>query len=330
MSLDDLIQRADPIRDEPLDFDAAFDALREDIAAQPVVVRRRRRAPRKRLALPALALVAAAVAAVVFFAPGDHGTERAWADPLVKVAESVPRLLVGDWKVTRADQFEVGAGEMVFVDGSRKVELNWRGDGTLAGWVRDRAKVGPEQEPVEVQGTTARLFAYSEHDVTALWGQGDYVIEMRGNAVREALAALRTVSVDEWLGAMPASVVRPDDSDAVIDQMLVDINLPPGLDRSQLDTRGLPRDRYQLGARVVAAVACGWIELWLNGGEKERAEAVIELQSARSWTILKEMDREGDYPEVLFQYVDAVAGEGTVMGGKPLTVKETYKDALGC
>ena len=42
------------------------------------------------------------------------------------------------------------------------------------------------------------------------------------------------------------------------------------------------------------------------------------------------MEREGAYGEVLFQHVDAVAGDGTIMGGKTLTVERSYKDALGC
>ena len=44
MSLDDLVRRADPIRDEPLEFDDAFAALRDEIVARPVVARRVRRA----------------------------------------------------------------------------------------------------------------------------------------------------------------------------------------------------------------------------------------------------------------------------------------------
>ena len=46
MSLDDLVRRADPIRDEALEFDDAFAALREEIVARPVVARTR--PPRRR------------------------------------------------------------------------------------------------------------------------------------------------------------------------------------------------------------------------------------------------------------------------------------------
>ena len=53
------------------------------------------------------------------------------------------------------------------------------------------------------------------------------------------------------------------------------------------------------------------------------------LGTARDWPLLHAIDAEGDYPEVLWQYADAVAGDGIVPGGKPgLTVAETYESAL--
>ena len=76
MSLDDLVRRADPIRDEPLDFDDAFEALREEIVARPVVARTRPPRRRRWLVPPAVAAVASAVALLVFFLPGDGGTDR--------------------------------------------------------------------------------------------------------------------------------------------------------------------------------------------------------------------------------------------------------------
>ena len=301
MSLDDLVRRADPIRDETLELDAAFEALREAIVARPVVARTRPQRRRRWLVPPAVAVVASAVALMVFLAPGDGGTERAWAAPLVKVAESVPRLLVGEWQVTRADEFDVGQGEMDFTDGARTVQLSWRKGG----------------DPIQKDGIIG-------------WEQQGYALELRGEAAAEARAELRAVSIDEWLSAMPASVVRPVESDQVVDQMLGDLPLPPGFDRAQLDTGGTPRDRYQLGASVVAAVACGWIETWIDGEPKERAEAIAALKTAGSWAVLKEMEREGKYGEVLRQYVDAIAADGKAVGGKPVSVEESYKDALGC
>ncbi len=66
-------------------------------------------------------------------------------------------------------------------------------------------------------------------------------------------------------------------------------------------------------------MACAWIE---RGG-KEAAEA---LATSRSWPILLEMNAEGDYPEVVWQYADALNGNGDVPAGKPgVTVEESYR-----
>ena len=301
MSLDDLVRRADPIRDEALEFDDAFAALREEIVARPVVARARPPRRRRWLVPPAVAAVAAAVALVVFFVPADGGTERAWAAPLVKVAESVPRLLVGEWQVTRADEFEVGQGEMDFTDGARTVQLSWRKGG----------------DPIQKDGIIG-------------WEQQGYALELRGEAAAEARAQLRAVSVDEWLGAMPASVVRPEEHDKAVDEVVRGLPLPPGFDRSALGTGGAARDRYQLGVQVVAAVACGWFDRWVNGDATARKEAVAAMQTAREWPVLKQMERDGAYGEVLLQYVDAMAADGKIVGGKPLSVEESYEGALGC
>ena len=87
------------------------------------------------------------------------------------------------------------------------------------------------------------------------------------------------------------------------------------------------RDRYQLGAKVAGAIVCGWIERWL-AGDREAAKA---LATSREWPLLRQMDAEGDYPEVVWQYADAINGTGEVPGGmKGLSVEATYKDAFGC
>ncbi len=89
-----------------------------------------------------------------------------------------------------------------------------------------------------------------------------------------------------------------------------------------------------MGARVVGAVTCSWLDQWIDAaasGDSERqAEAVDALLSSKSWSILLEMDVDGDYPEVVWEYADAIAGDGTVIGGRVLTVEESYGPALGC
>jgi hypothetical protein len=190
---------------------------------------------------------------------------------------------------------------MDFSDGTRTVQLSWR-----------------------------RGEAPARKDGILSWAQDGYTLELRGEGSAEARERLRAVSVDEWLGAMPASVVQPTDGDKVIDEMLVDLPLPPGFDRTQLDTQGAPRDHYQLGANVVAAVACGWVKVWVDGASKEKAEAVESMRKIQTASVLKAMASEGDYGSVLRVYAEAMATDGTVVGGKELSVEASYKDALGC
>lgn len=108
------------------------------------------------------------------------------------------------------------------------------------------------------------------------------------------LAMLESVDIDRWLSAMPASVVRPDSHAAVVEEMLADVPLPDGFDAEELIRADTVLDRYQLGAEVTGAVACGWVEQWLRArktGDTVRArEAVEAMPSSRDWAILKDCD----------------------------------------
>ena len=136
-------------------------------------------------------------------------------------------------------------------------------------------------------------------------------------------SGVHRVSAEEWLEALPESAVAPraQAGDGRTRCCAASRSRPASRPRGDGETR----DRYQLGAKVAGAVACAWIE---RGGEEAR-EA---LATAQRWPILLEMNAEGDYPEVLWQYADAVHGKGgDVPAGKPgVTVEESYRDALGC
>jgi hypothetical protein len=347
--LDDAIVHAAPISDEQLHglaLGAAEAELREAILRTAVPAPRRLRVRGWSIA-GLTATAAVAVLAVTLIGGGDElgtSSERAWAAPALRVANAVPRLLLGEegWTVIRADEFRIDDGEMTFAKDGRTLDLHWRGKPGFARWVRDRANGSTRLPDVELLGTTAVVFRYDEalDDFTALWRTDGNTMELRSGSLggeprlnaedfRRLLASLRAVSVDEWLSAMPASVVLPVDSEKAIDGILADIPLPDGFDRAALQEDAV-RDRYQLGARVAGAVACAWIAQWARGDAAQRDEAVAALRSSHGWPILHEMRASGAYPDVLWQYADAVAGDGTVMGGRPLTVQESYKQALGC
>jgi hypothetical protein len=353
--LDDAVMHAAPISDEQLrglSLDAAEAELREAILRTAVPAPRHRGLRVRGWSIAGLTATAtAAVLAVTLIGGGAKlGTspERAWGAAALRVANAVPRLLLGEegWTITRADEFRVDDGEMTFEKNGRILDLHWRGKQGFARWVRDRANSSTQLADVELLGTSATVFRYKEalDDFTALWRTDGYTMELRSGSLdgaprlnaeeyRRLLASLHEVSVDAWLSAMPESVVLPGDSEDAIDGMLAGLPLPSGFDRAALREDAV-RDRYQLGARVVGAVACAWVAQWASakdsGDVAARDEAVAAMGTSRRWPILREMQAQGAYPEVLWEIADAMAGDGTVMGGRPLRVEATYQQALGC
>ena len=292
------------------------------------------------IAVPSLAAVAAAV--VVAVTTVGRGGETAWAAALVRVADTAPRLLVDapGWQVTRADEFNIDLGEMTFANGERRLDLRWEPVDRYEAAVDKRVAEAAVATTAPVAGARARVFRYAgSNRFTALWVRGRYSIEVFGYApeletFKGELALLHEVDVDSWLSAMPASVVKPASRAEVAQQMLADIPLPSGFDSAALESGDALRDRYQLGAQVTGAIACSWIGQWVAAREAgdiaKVRQATGAMATSRRWSILLEMKKEGAYPEVLWQYADATATNAPIAAGKPVTVEESYQDALGC
>jgi len=244
------------------------------------------------------------------------------------------------WDVTRAHEFTLDEGEMTFSDGQYGLDLTWRPGEQHASYVADRAASAEPPQQVTVNGQPATMFQYvGTTDFTTLWLDGSRSFEARGEfpdraSYEAVIAALTSVDVATWLNAMPESVTRADDRESVMAAMLSDIPQPDRFDIAELAPATDISDRYQLGARVSGAVACQWIGQWLDaraaGDAATEAEAVDAMGTARNWSILIEMTESGAYPEVLWEYADALADDGTVVGGMVLTVEESYQNALGC
>lgn len=122
-------------------------------------------------------------------------------------------------------------------------------------------------------------------EYTALWQADERVLEFRTQAASvdefaRLIDALVVVDVDSWLSAMPASVIKAADQPAVISDMLTGIALPDSFDPNNLADYAGIKDRYQLAARVVAAVSCAWIEQWLDATESGDAMAAQETTDA--------------------------------------------------
>lgn len=298
--------------------------------------------------------------------------ERVWAAELVRFAEASPLVLLdaAGWKVDYADEQSELVGEMRFLygdappppqselvvtegepipaavieDARRHASLNWQA-GPLADWKRDRAASAKAHTTAPVLGTTADVYEYENggvfaqapayHDITALWVDGDRVLEFRWAApsmaaFKELLASLRRVDAGAWLTAMPASVVKTGDRSAVVTEMLRGIPLPTGFDKSDIPGEKLSKDRYQLGANVAGRVACSWLQVWSQArraGDTATVErAITAMATAKDWPILREMAKTGAYPSVLEGYAAAMR-KGTWYG-RPL--EPDADEGLGC
>lgn len=257
--------------------------------------------------------------------------------------KGVPLLLLehAGWQVARADQYDVNEGEITFTNGERTLELTWRDASLHDGYVRDRAAEAAETWDVEIANRHARLFRYDRTtDFTALWMDGEFSLELRGvfpnvDAYRAVAEMLRRVDEEKWVAALPDQTVTPAARAAAVDEMLSDMPMHPDVRVEDLKYSDAINDRYQLGARVSGAVACAWIGQWVRaterGDEAAAREAEDAMATSRRWAILREMTADGGWPDVLWEYAEAMRGDGMVNGGPgEMTIAATYRDAFAC
>jgi hypothetical protein len=333
--------------------DALREALQREAAAHPVNAALPKSTAVKARAARLLTVTGAAVLAAglvlggasVVGAVRDEGGPVAPAsggdhEPEARQTEGTPLLLIGHagWRVSRADQYTSTEGEMTFTNGEREMSLTWRPAGTHGDFLEDRAAEAAETWDVEIARRHGKLFRYEgTTDFTAMWRDGELSLELRGvfpdvHAYRAVAQTLDRVDEDTWLAALPDDTVTPEERAAVVDEMLADVPVHPSVRVDDLRRSDTVSDRYQLGARVSGAVACAWIEQWVRatarGDESAAATAVDAMETSRRWAILREMESQGGWSEVVWEYADALAGDPEVMGGRPLTIEESIRDAI--
>jgi hypothetical protein len=304
---------------------------------------------------------AAVVTVLIVFSSGSTDTANHSKHTAAEMtnAGGNPHLLVTapGWHVTRADEYERDSGEMNFSDGQHELQITWYPARSYQTYLDDRASVStPEHSTLLGLDATTVHYGGSEY-ATMLAPTGNVFIEIRGDAGDKTsydalLASLEPVDMETWLAAMPASVVQPTTRAAVVEEMLRDIPLPPGFDvdslaaRAPLVAAGDPAvlDRYQLGAKVVSAVTCDWLDRWVaatEGGDQAAADAAADaLSTSRNWHVLDEMAKEGAYPQVLHmltqQVQDGDLDSLTSSSGTEQVPSGTYEtgpayaSALGC
>ncbi len=105
-----------------------------------------------------------------------------------------------------------------------------------------------------------------------------------------------------------------------------------------LDTSSEEQDPYHLGADIAGQYACAWISEFADAksaGDQARAdEAARVMGTSRQWPVLQEMNADGDYSEVVWDYADTIAA-GQVPGNDKGEVSvdaalASVAEGLGC
>lgn len=218
---------------------------------------------------------------------------------------------------------EAGEGPEEIVGYSRSndapsLKVAWYPAAQHADWIVSRSGKGDPSRWVELWGRKALLVSYSAGDhAVVLPVQGKVFLELRGHSLGDEAAFLafltdsvEQVDVPTWLAAMPPEVVTVGGVQKALERVLADIPVPPGFDRNVFG-RAQALDSYQFGAAVTGAVACGWIDEWKQaraaGDDAAAKHAADQLATSHDWKVLQEMDADGDFPEVVWEYADRMA-----------------------
>ncbi len=234
----------------------------------------------------------------------------------------------------------------------RQVELSWnRDDLGLAGVTVHK----PVRVPV--LGTTALVDTRAEtsyvttkagkrriswggpgdRQMVASWKEDGYTLEMRAwvpdlSAFEERLGRLTKVDSQTWLEAMPATVVKAADHDAVVREMLKGIPLPATFKPSRIPNEGLTTNRSQVGGQVTSTVSCLWFRQWgearRSGDRAAEVEAEKAMATSKHWPVLRQMAMEGGQP--LIWKLAAAMPSGMLNKGPHRWRLLPQAESLGC
>lgn len=327
------------------------------------------------------AAAAAVVAAwLLVFGGGPVGPapSGAYAEAAIRIAEANPRLLVGEpgWNVSFVDEFELDSGQIDFEGSGERLSVYWlpesqytapdieslrQGARGREGSFGNPITPGPGEprqlyDEVTAMGRKGVLSYTSENTRFSLWLAPQDGMALRvdgwapnGEMTRERFMAivdsLYRTDVDSWLAALPPRIVRPEDHEDEVDGMLAGLPVPESVDVEALRSEDLAMTRYHLGARVTSAVACGWLDQWAaavrRGDTAEAKEASDAMATSRDWPILREMEEQGGWSQVIWEYARemasdnrsqllGVAGTETTGDGIVYELSPAYAVGIGC
>jgi hypothetical protein len=282
-------------------------------------------------------------------------------------AEALPRIAGGleGWAITSVHAADSASGYMTMAKGARTLDVSWwpaddhaerleiqeagGNEGvavTLAGQPALTFDHGPvpapqdQREAADTSQASDPPYEAGAHGYMTIGVVGGHTVELLGGSFPpeeyEALVAgLQQYPADAWVGVLPTDTVLPSQRPAVVDEMLVGVPLPPGFDPEPLRTAPAFLGRFDVGADVSGAVACGWFESWVAArasGDQAAVQAAVDaMGTSPQWPVLLEMvETSVNFPGIIWQYAAAMPTDGPVAGGTETTVTEAYESALGC
>lgn len=300
------------------------------------------RRPSRYLVPLAAASVVAALATITLWWSADEPAAPGFATAPVSTApaEGDPYRVLLDapgWTVDDAS----AEADIAYAKGDATLEINWYDADLYSGYIADREQIsepsGPG-EPVQVLGRAGQLWAYNAHDHTVIRQvEAGHWMEIRGQSIDRAgyldlLVQLRLVGLDDFEAGLPARFVTTVERDPATEAIVAGIaeKLGPARGLSPMGTAqptfaSSANGRYDLGADIAGAVACGWLAQYdvarARGDSGAMTDAAQALATSHRWPILLELEPVGDYPEVLWEYADETAAGKSVDG---------YRAGLGC
>jgi hypothetical protein len=287
--------------------------------------------------------VAAAVATVASSPLWWGGGHDGASEPTYQSAVDSPGtgyravLTAPGWQVESTEADSKYGGEINYAKGGQHLAITWYPQDSYESYVQDREHITDPPapgDPVTVLGKSGQLWAYDDTDHTVIREPDEgHWMELRGDgmdraAFEELLTHLELVSLPEFESALPPSFVtagdRPDAVQKILDGIegVTGATVPAG---TTLGTKSDEQDPYQLGADIAGQYACAWISEFADakgvGDQARQDEAARVMGTSRQWPVLQDMNPDGAYPEVVWEYADKMAAG---------QVPEGYVEGLGC
>lgn len=291
------------------------------VAVQEIsTVRDRRRSGKLRWVVgvaAAVVFILAITLPTILFRADDSGAPVAPEPTVTLVDSGNPHLWVTDpdWKVARLGE---SAGKNGFIEFKRKsdgatLSISWDPVSEYDQHVQDQP-FGKPSSPTTFLGRDAELFASGTGFFEKLVKYDEILVSVFARRVTrpefDALAGqLHEMPAQQWLDGLPASVIRPDDSLAWLEQNTADIPLPEGFDLTEL-APGFPLREVHLRSRVLLEVSCAWLDAYDQayqaGDDPGMSAAYQVLDGSAEWSVAQ--DEASDYVVRLGLVWDRMAG----------------------